>query len=252
MNSDIIYKYDNFDSGINKILIEQTLKFTNPIEFNDPFDCDEGLISLNISEEFLADFIKRTQPNKNRDEKRRLLKDILSDKKRSLTIFKKELQKQKEQFRVCCFSKTEKEILMWSHYADKHSGICIGFQKSGFKRNQEFAPVEVKYMNEFKPYDYELGNLKAFKGWLTTKSDKWFYEEEVRLLNIKKKEIISFEQNLVKEVIFGCKVNESVVTSTIQQLKIIGYSKIEFYKMVKVKNCFKLDKEKINSLLVSL
>ena len=247
MDSDIIYKYIDFDTGINNILVCKSLKFTNPNEFNDPFDCDEELISLNITEKFLSDFINRNQPNKNRDEKRRLLREMLKGEKRFISIFNAELQKQKDQFRVSCFSKTEKEILMWSHYANKHRGICIGFQKSGFSRNPDSIPTEVIYLDEFRPIDYESGNLEAFKGWLTTKSDKWSYEEEVRLFNYKKKEIISFEQELVKEIIFGCKVEESEITKTIQNLKIKGYSQSEFYKMVKVKNCFKLNKEKINS-----
>ena len=62
MGSDIIYKYIDFDTGINNILVCKSLKFTNPNEFNDPFDCDEELISLNITEKFLSDFINRNQP----------------------------------------------------------------------------------------------------------------------------------------------------------------------------------------------
>jgi len=247
MDSDIIYKYIDFDTGINKILACKSLRFTNPIEFNDPFDCDEKLISLNITGKFLSDFISRHEPDKNREEKRRLLKEMSRDTNRFMSIFSAKLQKQKELFRVSCFSKTDKEILMWSHYAKKHSGICIGFQKSGFNGKPDSVVAEVKYLVEYKPFNYDTNNSEAIKGWLTTKSDKWIYEEEVRLINNKKKEIIFFNQDQVKEIIFGCKVEESEILQTIQKLKIFGYNQSEFYRMVKMKNCFKLNKEKINS-----
>lgn len=246
MDSDIIYKYVDFDTGINKILIDKTIKFTNPTAFNDPFDCDEELISLHIDEEFLSAFINRKLPNKNREEKRKILKGMLINKMQYKSRFFDELQKQKERFRISCFSKTEMEILMWSHYANKHSGICIGFQRSGFHGNPDCAPAEVKYFDKYITYRYDIDNLEAFKGWITTKYEKWSYEEEVRLINNKKIEIISFEQELVKEVVFGCKVKQSEIIQAIQDLKTDGYNKIEFYKMVKEKNRFNLNKEILN------
>lgn len=247
MSSDILYKYVDLEAGINKILIDKTIKFTNPIEFNDPFDCDEDLIHLNITERFLCEFISRKQPNKNREERRKLQKEISNHKKRFEAIFNVMLKKQKEKFRVSCFSKTEREILMWSHYADKHGGMCIGFEKSGFERNPDFAPAEVRYLNEFKPYEYDMDNMEAFKGWLTTKSERWFYEKEVRLINNQRKDIISFDKKHVKEVIFGIKVCESEIIKVIKNLIKEGYNHTEFYKMEKEKNYFRLNKNKINS-----
>lgn len=246
MDSEIIYKYIDFDTGINKILASQSLKFTNPSEFNDPFDCDEELISLKITDKFLLDFINRNKTDEHRDEKRQLIKEMSSDKKRFISIFNAQLQKQKEMFRVSCFSKTDKEILMWSHYANKHKGICIGFHKSGFNGNPDSVVAEVKYLIEYEPFNYAINNFEAIKGWLTTKSNKWIYEEEVRLINNKKKEIVFFNHVQVKEVIFGCKVEESEILNTIQNLRVLGYNQSKFYRMVKVKNCFKLSKELIN------
>ena len=30
---------------------------------------------------------------------------------------------------VSCFSKKSNSILMWRHYGDKHTGVCIGFER---------------------------------------------------------------------------------------------------------------------------
>jgi hypothetical protein len=32
-----------------------------------------------------------------------------------------------ESYGVSCFSESWNSILMWSHYADRHKGICLGF-----------------------------------------------------------------------------------------------------------------------------
>lgn len=33
-----------------------------------------------------------------------------------------------ERLGVLCFSKPEKEPLLWSHYAENHRGCCLGFE----------------------------------------------------------------------------------------------------------------------------
>jgi len=32
-----------------------------------------------------------------------------------------------EKYGVLCFSRSWNNVLMWSHYADRHKGICLGF-----------------------------------------------------------------------------------------------------------------------------
>ena len=34
------------------------------------------------------------------------------------------------QFGIVCFSDINDSILMWSHYADSHTGFCLGFARS--------------------------------------------------------------------------------------------------------------------------
>ena len=247
MNSDILYKYIDFGSGIDKILIGKTLKFSDPVKFNDPFDCADELICLTKIEEFIHGYISRKHANKNRVEKRKLLNKLLRNKAKVMSIFNDMINEQKENVRVSCFSKTESEILMWSHYANKHGGLCIGFEKVGFKELTDVTLVEINYLEEFKPYDFQIDATEAIKGWLTTKSNKWKYEMEVRLLNVQKRDIISFEPKLVKEVIFGLKVNKKIINQTVRNLIKEGYNHTEFYAMEKEENHFRLIKNKINS-----
>lgn len=82
---------------------------------------------------------------------------------------------------VICFSETWQNPVMWSHYADKHRGICLGFDVSG----SLVMPVS---------YEHELLNIDGaskspesefteefMAKLLTTKFRDWGYEQEVRI-----------------------------------------------------------------------
>jgi hypothetical protein len=88
---------------------------------------------------------------------------------------------------VCCFSKNMNEILMWSHYANNHKGVCIEFEiiDESVINEQLF---EVKYSNELLTHNNiektSLGhlslNLNNNGKFLVTKFQNWSYEEEWR------------------------------------------------------------------------
>ena len=82
---------------------------------------------------------------------------------------------------ILCFSRNWKNPLLWSHYADKHRGICLGFDLN------DFYAQEVKYHNNRLDFD-ETKNVKyaGISAYvldsLRTKYSHWQYEEEVRAL----------------------------------------------------------------------
>lgn len=54
----IFYKYTSFQVAREYIIKGNTLKFSNPKSFNDPFDCNEGLINIsNLTNEELEEMI---------------------------------------------------------------------------------------------------------------------------------------------------------------------------------------------------
>ncbi len=84
--------------------------------------------------------------------------------------------------RLLCFSKKFANPLLWSHYADKHRGICLGFEVPDDYLN------EVTYASARLGFDLEqemkrhggISKQHAFS-LLTTKFQDWQYEEEVRM-----------------------------------------------------------------------
>ncbi len=88
----------------------------------------------------------------------------------ALRNYKKEMG---ERFGVICFCRHWHNPLLWSHYADKHRGICLGFDvdEGGLKA--------VNYVAERSALKMPLTN-ESVEELLFTKYVGWQYEEELR------------------------------------------------------------------------
>ncbi len=127
---------------------------------------------------------------------------------------------------VLSLSTAKSNHQMWSHYADSHKGIAIGFNS-----NDPFfsKALEVQYRTErpkinlFPIPEEEQEKLKLTKAIMATKNITWHYEEEYRLLNaadLLQKDsandpdgfpifVASFPVQSVQHVIFGCNTPEN-------------------------------------------
>ena len=139
-----IYKFLNEEYGL-VALRNRSLKIARICELNDPF-------------EFLAPNL--SDPNFRKAFKR--LKNQLA-KNRGLL----------------CFSKEWTNPLLWSHYADSHQGICLGFDFP-----DKFLK-EVIYISKRPSPDKLKSKIlvvreKGMEKLLATKFKHWRYENEVR------------------------------------------------------------------------
>ncbi|WP_281846487.1 hypothetical protein [Olleya namhaensis] len=90
-----IYKYYSPTEYSFESVQYKYLYFAKPSDFNDPFDCNNNLIS----------FINENSKNKTRHKSK-----------------EKKFAKKMKNVGICCFSRTKDSVLMWSHYASKHKG----------------------------------------------------------------------------------------------------------------------------------
>jgi hypothetical protein len=110
---------------------------------------------------------------------------------------------------LICFSKSWSNPLMWGHYAEKHTGICLGFDvPDGLLAPVIYAKrllkIEVDPMTK-KPTEKIVNQL------LRTKFFDWQYEDEMRLVveldhdtMESEKYFSSFSENLMlREIILG-------------------------------------------------
>ena len=136
--------------------------------------------------------------------------------RRAFRLWREDMNKKS---RVLCFSKNWSNPVLWSHYADKHRGICLGFEVP------DDDILEVKYEHSRLELQIEkqlekTGTIGAaiVKKVLTTKYIDWQYEDEVRMF-VKPQETYEelgfhfypFDESLIlKKIVVGARSTVSL------------------------------------------
>ena len=133
-----VFHFLNEEFGL-KDLTERRLKIARIAELNDPFE----FLGVDLSDRNFRRAMKAT-------------KETLSKSKGLL-----------------CFSKNWQNPVLWGHYAEKHRGICLGFDMP------HVPPTKVDYVKTRipKPQVFDEAFMKKL---LLTKFIHWAYEEEYR------------------------------------------------------------------------
>lgn len=240
-----LYKYRSMNTKKDRehtlhILSHNEIYFAKCTEFNDPFDCN-----LHISCE--GDF-------NIHKEKLRKMYPGLSEKKLDIQT-QKDLQKENikkserkvnnnirriiEQAGIFSMSAKRDNLLMWSHYADYHKGICIEFKTTNGKLfGCDLLNVDY-VVNYPKLTLYDEVDSEFAKKTVRTKSEDWKYEEEWRIIY---KEIgcQNFPSEEISGVILGSRIserNKALVFKCLSE----NNCKVKLYEAHKCKEKFGLD-----------
>jgi hypothetical protein len=136
---------------------------------------------------------------------------------------------------LLCFSRSWHSPVMWSHYADRHRGICLGFDVSNH------VTADVRY-TKTQPVLKELNEDIAYT-LLFTKFSGWSYEREVRAYvslderNLNGKYFYLFGESLrLKQIIAG-----PLCTITREQIEdaVLGYQDASTIEMIKARLAFR-------------
>ncbi|EHY8704891.1 DUF2971 domain-containing protein [Vibrio cholerae] len=209
-----LYKYVPFSDGAKAIIRDGTLKFSSRLEFNDPFDCiarfnkKKTLNELSKREPILRGIMK----NRNLSVEERFRAKKIAANEMSKLIESNYFDSMADQLGICCLSKVYDNILMWSHYADKHQGIVIEFSTEQLheknSHNSEYSLLGFDV--DYSPTMPEVGNVlvndfeRDVKPLIFTKAIDWKYEEEFRVVsNNRGVGIHKFDQNLITRVFTG-------------------------------------------------
>lgn len=194
---------------------------TTPSGFNDPYDCLVEIDQI-VNDTDLLNWFRMYHGNQSFDSEEweklgRGAEKYLTNnnsidsehKQPIIDLLKSTLQKLVNRSRVVCFSENGENLLMWAHYADKHSGYCLTFDAKKLKgKNVRVGLYEVDYI-ESRPFIIlspgEIGSNELAKKILLTKSLHWCYEKEVRLIWNDQKEYFDFQESLTG-IIFGAKM----------------------------------------------
>ncbi len=86
-----------------------------------------------------------------------------------------------KRFGLLCFSRNWNNPVQWSHYADRHRGICLGFEvPDHLLKPVAYAPRRLLWNRSSVLNDPEVGE-RFLEDILSTKFSHWRYEQEMRL-----------------------------------------------------------------------
>ena len=200
----IIYKYVSLETAI-KIFESKSLFYSSPSAFNDPFDLSIEFLDSNFNEKQIRDVLNGWDADEHIKEN--TIANYIQNPNEFSTLMKEIFEKHKNESAITCFSKSPMKALMWSHYADKHKGICLGF--SFEDEEEKFIQAPISYENEIKAINYAEDTRLAVYKWLFSKSHIWGYEEEVRRVSNIGKGLIPFKTDELKEIYFGLRFDRS-------------------------------------------
>ncbi|WP_298896530.1 DUF2971 domain-containing protein [uncultured Psychroserpens sp.] len=221
--SSLLYKYFDFDENFKNSLQNGYLWFSNPNTFNDPFEfklqVDENLDDTDILEFF--ELYKKHAVNPSNEiinDFNKVLFMYRKDSKKFIELFLTPFVSHLSNFGVCCFTNTRDNLLMWSHYANKHTGVVLEFEnklldESIYYMNDSVnmtAIDQINYSNEFPTIKVSssLMNLsEEIRKVLFTKSNDWKYEKEVRIISPRNGRHL-FDPNCLKSIYLGYKFSD--------------------------------------------
>jgi len=123
--------------------------------------------------------------------------------------------------RVLSFSEDPKHPLMWSHYADAHRGICIGFRRDFFSQ-----AMPVRYPQRVPRLDAGLPPETKRAAAFLTKRPAWAYEREWRLIDFddasRNNPYVTLCPGVVTQVIFGERTSRDDRDWVFQWLRLSG------------------------------
>ncbi|MBD2752621.1 DUF2971 domain-containing protein [Spirosoma validum] len=221
---DFIYKYSTINSHFLNSLKNNYLYFNNPSNFNDPFDCSTKLVDFVGSDHQYTVYLKKLgQFN---------VSDITSDQIQEIKEhYKNAFEEAVGNVGISCFSRSYTNILMWSHYAYNHKGVCIEFDYNADKLIH--SALDVYYTDTFFKTDFNEEPEIAIGNMTFAKAVDWQYEKELRIyqvgLNSEEKRKINYNKKALTKIIFGMKCSEANRQEIVSIVRESAYPNVSFY-----------------------
>ncbi len=218
----VLYKYRDWSNSFHRrLLYNQELYFASVNQFNDPFD---GTIPFRYDNRELTDdniflkyysITKREYPEWTDEQIHQHCFEYQSrgyfkDEKYVEDFHNDTLKEINEKFGIVCLCKRRDNFLLWSHYANSHSGFCIGFDKTLLFEDAQSQFAHIQYQEDLPTFKLFETVTDYFTKLIGIKSKIWEYEEEYRLsrINFARQNAILRKETIV-EILFGCKMNQN-------------------------------------------
>ena len=215
-----LYKFRSIENGdeksiskVRSILVESKLFLSAPDTFNDPFDMSARMTFEGTPQEKrrrVEKMVRRQEPQLTKRQRNQLISDFLARPDIASTRLLQLAQDvNRDVTGVFCFAGDPRNILMWSHYANNHKGICIQFDRS---QDIELAfgafPVNYSDAKKFPTLNWASDSASENVKACLKKSADWSYECECRLVKpLSANTVMGIDPQAVVGVILGCQMD---------------------------------------------
>ncbi|WP_250208566.1 DUF2971 domain-containing protein [Morganella morganii] len=209
-----LFKYCPIGKNQLSALAQRKIWYSKPAKFNDPFDTKFTVTG-----------------------RRHVFEQEVDSQKKSLDELLVTFQSGIENLGILSLASCKTNLLMWSHYASAHKGMCLEFKRvnnTALADDEKTKPM--KYNNSYPSIQAtsllsETSALSNKIRILHTKSKHWEYEQEWRHIVEQGDKLYPWPAALTS-VYFGCKADMSdinLVKSIITGIN-VKYHKAELYK----------------------
>lgn len=241
----MIYKFFSCPTGpetvsrLCQILEKNTLWAASPNTFNDPFECKVAL-DLTASEEERRARYKKDNPSATEENFQSWNSGLDQAKWHVEQSTRSGIL---QTYGISCFTREWENELLWAHYAKDHTGFCIGFEESTLLQwDQLTGASDVEYRDDVYPFRFFHDSLPEFaKRTIFTKSSRWAYEQEYRLV-FEGSGVKVMPPGAIVEVTIGCRASHEL-RQELQNMQVS--SGLALYQASEMLNRYRLTREVI-------
>lgn len=291
------FKYTSADTAI-KVLESSSVLYSSPIRFNDPFDVQSGLhfdFDINSLPDRIIDSMEELVLHPDRppvseagdfgrtiilmwekkethgfpkEEIRKLFREPLRTLQQRMIELQEVYQKMwwrdfMPRLRVFSVSEEKDNLLMWSHYAEYHTGVVFEFRVMPEQDNPLCVAKPIQYRKdpptlltwqEF--FDNAIHDRSidytSLLHYAYLKSDIWTYEKEWRVYDLLSQPdqtlatLYPLKAGEIAAVYLGCKIDPAMKGRVIERMG-AAYSDAEIYQAEKMTDAFRLKFTAISS-----
>ncbi len=247
-----LYKYSSLQGDrlwwARDIIVERRVYFANPTSFNDPFEC-RFLFSMAGTDAQWNEFLRRPEVaaanglapgvEPTSQQMSEWKNNAIARAPQLGEAFRKNA---KNDVGILCFSERPDDILLWSHYADSHRGVCFGFSVAD---DPLFAHeiAKVTYQTDFPICDYFDQPEDVERIAFSTKLAQWSYEAEWRVIQVRigrGEGPYQFAPATLRDVILGSEISPSDRLSIEQFVALAPAPSIALWVAERVQNQYAL------------
>jgi hypothetical protein len=244
-----LFKYVTTSRAL-QILTDKNIRFTEPANFNDPFEVCPSLDMKRIKSDYLNmwDVKRDTENGEERKETMRRFHQFTKGIVYSLA-------REYESIGILSLSSRCDTQLMWSHYCSNHTGVVIGFRICEGLLPPILNKQNPEFYADLRPIQYKKErfkfptNIREGLDYVFVKDSCWSYEKEWRILRGLKTlvkldngiHVSPFEPSAVRCVIFGINTSKEDKESIRKLLNRDEYSHVHLYASLLNSDSFGMD-----------